>query len=262
MYSGFLLADGDDVLIKDTQGRRHVLARDEIAARTPQALSTMPEGVGLGFTAQELADLTSFLTVDTRREPKFGPPVELFDGASLDGWTFHLSGKDADPANVWLARDGVLRCEGKPAGYIRTEADFTNYELTLEWRFDPERGPGNSGVLLRMVGTDKVWPKSIEAQLQSRHAGDIWNIDHFPMQVDPARTQGRRTRKLLPTNEVPLGGWNRYRIVLDHGELVLEVNGVVQNLGRWCEEVPGKICLQSEGAYIEFRNIRLRPIVN
>ncbi|MCP3915185.1 MAG: DUF1080 domain-containing protein [bacterium] len=262
LYSGFLLADGDDVLIKDTQGRRHVLARDEIAARTPQALSTMPEGVGLGFTAQELADLTSFLTVDTRREPKFGPPVELFDGASLDGWTFHLSGKDADPANVWLARDGVLRCEGKPAGYIRTEADFTNYELTLEWRFDPERGPGNSGVLLRMVGTDKVWPKSIEAQLQSRHAGDIWNIDHFPMQVDPARTQGRRTRKLLPTNEVPLGGWNRYRIVLDHGELVLEVNGVVQNLGRWCEEVPGKICLQSEGAYIEFRNIRLRPIVN
>ena len=42
----------------------------------------------------------------------------------------------------------------------------------------------------------------------------------------------------------------------------LEVTGAVQNEAIWCEEVPGKICLQSEGAYIEFRNIVLRPIVN
>ena len=93
-----------------------------------------------------------------------------------------------------------------------------------------------------------------------RNAGDIWNIDRFPMEVDRERTSGRRTRKRLPTNELPLGGWNRYRITLFGGELTLEVNGVVQNTASWCDEVPGKICLQSEGAFIQFRNVRLTPL--
>ena len=189
-------------------------------------------------------------------------PVELFNGQDLTGWTYDLSEEGKKMEDVWSVADGVLRCEGKPAGYIRTEADYTNFELTLEWRFLPERGAGNSGVLMRMTGEDKVWPNSIEAQLMSRNAGDIWNIDQFPMVVDPARTNGRHTKKLLPTNEKPFGEWNRYRIRLDRGELTLEVNGVVQNTARWCEVVPGKICLQSEGAYIEFRNVVLRPIVN
>ena len=145
---------------------------------------------------------------------------------------------------------------------IRTEADFENYELTLEWRFDPDRGAGNSGVLCRMTGEDKVWPHSMEAQLQSGSAGDIWNIDKVPMIAAPERTNGRHTRGKLPSSERPLGEWNNYRIRCDRGYLRLEVNGAVQNEAIWCEEVPGKICLQSEGAYIEFRNIVLRPIVN
>ena len=72
----------------------------------------------------------------------------------------------------------------------------------------------------------------------------------------------RRTVKRGPTNELPLGEWNRYRILLDRGELSLEVNGLVQNTARWCEVVPGKICLQSEGAFIQIRNVVLRPILD
>ena len=111
-----------------------------------------------------------------------------------------------------------------------------------------------------MVGKDKVWPKSIEAQLMSGNAGDIWNIDKFEMEVDEDRTSGRHTRKIHPTNERPLGQWNHYKITLFGGDLTLEVNGKIQNVGRWCEELPGKICLQSEGARIQFRNIRLTPL--
>ncbi|MEQ1735817.1 MAG: family 16 glycoside hydrolase [Rhodoglobus sp.] len=58
----------------------------------------------------------------------------------------------------------------------------------------------------------------------------------------------------------PTGDWNRHHIRLDGGELTLEVNGVVQNCASWCDEVPGKICLQSEGAVIEFRKVNLPPI--
>jgi hypothetical protein len=151
-------------------------------------------------------------------------------------------------------------CEGKPAGYIATTKSYTSFELTLDWRFDAEKGAGNSGVLMRVQNPDKVWPRSVEAQLQSGNAGDIWNIDDFDMKTAPARTKGRWTGKMKPSNEKPLGEWNSYRIVLDGGKLEMWVNGELQNSATDVQLLPGRIALQSEGAHIEFRNIRLKPL--
>ena len=81
------------------------------------------------------------------------------------------------------------------------------------------------------------------------------------METDTRRLSGRRTTKLAPSSEKPLGEWNRYELTLDRGELTLTVNGVLQNTASWCAEVPGKICLQSEGAEILFRDIQLQPII-
>jgi len=257
-----VLADGQDLVLKDTQGLRHVIPADEIVAREKQELSTMPEGVALGLEPQELADLVAFLEQDAAAEHVPGEEVVLFDGTpeSLEAWTHHLADPSVPFEDVWRVEDGVLKCEGRPAGYLRTKASFESFLLTLEWRFDPERGAGNSGVLLRTVGPDKVWPRSIEAQLQSGNAGDFWNIDRFGMEVDAARTNGRHTARMQPSSEKPLGEWNRYEILVDGPRVELRVNGVLQNTADWCEELPGKICLQSEGAYIEFRDVRLRPL--
>jgi putative heme-binding domain-containing protein len=260
LETGFLLADGDPVVLKDTAGKRHVLPAAEIESRTKQTVSTMPDGVALGLSSQDLADLLRFLGTNPREPGKRLQPRPLFDGKGLDGWTYFLEDKSAKKEDVWSVADGVLRCKGNPIGYLRTEESFTSFVLTLEWRFDPTQPPGNSGVLLRMSGDDQVWPYSIEAQLHHRDAGDIWNIGSFPMQVDPERTEGRRTRKTLPCNEKPIGEWNRYEITMDGGELTLAVNGQVQNTAHGCAETPGKICLQSEGAAIEFRNIEITPI--
>jgi hypothetical protein len=112
-----------------------------------------------------------------------------------------------------------------------------------------------------MTGPDKVWPKSIECQGQSGAMGDIWNIDKFPMKVAEDRTSGRHTKKLHPSNEKPPGEWNRYEMTLDGGNLELAVNGLVQNTAAECQEVPGKICLQSEGGAMEYRNLVLVPIL-
>ena len=95
----------------------------------------------------------------------------------------------------------------------------------------------------------------------SQNAGDIWNIDAFPMLVESDRTSGRRTVKLLPSNEKPLGEWNHYRIRLVGGDLEMWINGVLQNSATWCEEIPGVIALQSEGAVIAFRNVQIRELV-
>jgi hypothetical protein len=198
---------------------------------------------------------------DAPRTP-FGEPIVLFDGSTLDAWTFHPSDVmgGARLEDTWSIEDGVLACKGAPIGYIRTKQRFTNYHLAVEWRFDPAKGAGNSGVLLRINGPDKVWPRSIEAQLHSRNAGDIWNIDAFGLRAAPERTSGRRTERAQPCSEEPLGEWNRYDIYAAGPRLELYVNGVLQNTADWCEETPGYIALQSEGAPIEFRSVVVRKL--
>jgi hypothetical protein len=110
-----------------------------------------------------------------------------------------------------------------------------------------------------MIGEDKVWPKSVEAQLQSGNAGDFWNIGEFKMVTDPARTNGRNTKKTHGA-ERPVGEWNEYEIIVNHGDVILFVNGEELNRASGVDEVAGFICLQSEGAEIHFRNIRLTPL--
>jgi hypothetical protein len=184
----------------------------------------------------------------------YGEAVRLFNGKDLDGW---VPSSDA-VKDTFSAKDGVLADTGTPAGYLRTTADYASYVLSLQCRHTK---PGNGGVLLRMTGPDKVWPKSIECQGQSGAMGDIWNIDKFPMKVAADRTNGRHTAKMHPSNEKPIGEWNDYEMTLDGGDLGICVNGLVQNTATECEEIPGKIALQAEGSPKEFRNLVLIPIL-
>jgi hypothetical protein len=209
---------------------------------------------------QEHGDSVYYRNIKVRDLSKPMPgELPLFDGKDLSKWTFHLNdnGKMED---VWSIVDNVLVCKGNPIGYLRTKDKFTNYVLKLEWRFNPvTKKAGNSGVLLRTQEPDKVWPKSIEAQLQSGSAGDFWNIDSFTMTTDAARLKGRNT-KHLRSNEQPIGEWNEYEIIVNKGDVILNVNGDTLNSASGCEEIAGTICLQSEGAEIHFRNVRIAPI--
>ena len=218
-------------------------------------LDVVPGRIGLQSEGGEIHFRTVKL-VPIEKGPK---EVVLFNGKDFSGWTHCLRDADAKMEDTWSAADGVLRCKGQPIGYLRTEKKYTSYVLKFEWRWPEGSKPGNNGALLRIVGEDKVWPKSVEAQLYHDHAGDILTIDQFPLKGDPERTKGRYTAKMNPSNEKPQGQWNEYEAVLQGGDLTLTVNGEVQNTATDVEEVPGWIGLQSEGAPIEFRNIRLYP---
>jgi hypothetical protein len=192
--------------------------------------------------------------------------VRLFNGKDLSGWTYFLdkTGPNLDGSmkmeKVWTVEGGKIRCTGVPNGYLRTTADYQDFVLTLEWRWVEK--PGNSGVLLRIVGPDKVWPKTIEAQLQSGNAGDFWLMDGAVLDTDPSRSDPKAANHRLKTKaaEKPAGEWNVYEITVDGRWILLKINGEVVNEGTGAEEAAGKIGLQSEGAPIEFRNIRLAPI--
>ena len=104
-------------------------------------------------------------------------PIELFNGRDLAGWTYHLDDPKVKMDGVWNVKDGVLRCTGKPTGYLVTKKnDYENYVLSVEWRW-PDKG-GNNGVLVHVTTPSAlgVWPKCLEIQLGSGDAGDLWVI--------------------------------------------------------------------------------------
>lgn len=213
------------------------------------AIALQDHGGGVAFRDIKIRDLSAPLPGE----------IKLFNGKDMDGWQAVLPG-GGKMEDVWSVKDGVMICKGNPIGYIRTKADYTNYIIKLEWRFNPvTKQAGNSGVLLRMVGDDKVWPKSVEAQLESGNAGDFWNIEDVKMTTEKSRLNGRNT-KHTHAAERPIGEWNEYEIIVNHGDIILKVNGEELNRATSVTEVAGKICLQSEGAEIHFRNIRLIPL--
>jgi hypothetical protein len=205
---------------------------------------------------QDHGDAVAYRAIRVRPLP---PAQALFD-QDLSRWEW-FGPEGSRRADVWsVGADGAVACKGTPAGYLRTRDGHRSYVLELDWRWPAGTdGNANSGVLLRMVGADKVWPKSLEAQLQNGNAGDFWVIEQFPCTTDPARTSGRNCKK-TKANEKPVGEWNRYRITVDGDVVTLEVNGQTLNRATGVLDVAGKICLQSEGAPIEFRNATLTPL--
>jgi hypothetical protein len=190
--------------------------------------------------------------------------VSLFNGKDLTGWKAVLEDKAAKPEDVWTVKEGVLSCKGNPRGYIRTEKDdFENYVLKLQWRFPAGTKGGNSGVLVHTStpGAIGIWPKSLEAQLNHLNAGDIWVIgETCEIENAAERVKGRRHLNLTDDSEKPIGDWNQYEITCAGDDIQIKVNGTLVNHVTKCSATKGAICLQSEGAPIEFREITLTPI--
>src|SRR5439155_8800950 len=63
VYSGFILADGESVVIKESSGEQRTIPGNQVVLRKKQPMSIMPDNVALGLSAQDLADLAEFLLV-------------------------------------------------------------------------------------------------------------------------------------------------------------------------------------------------------
>jgi hypothetical protein len=189
-------------------------------------------------------------------------PIDLFNGHDLEGWTYHLADPKARMEDVWSAKDGVLMCKGRPAGYLLTKKnDFENYVLTLQWRW-PEKG-GNNGVLVHVTepGALGVWPKSLEVQLGHDNAGDFWVIGTtIDVENVEKRREDRRHLNLTDDSEKPIGEWNEMEITCRGDEVIVKVNGELVNHATKVSQTRGAIALQSEGTPIEFREIKLQKL--
>ncbi|MDP8242633.1 MAG: DUF1080 domain-containing protein [Candidatus Hinthialibacter antarcticus] len=137
----------------------------------------------------------------------------LFDGATLNGWT-----AAENPAS-FRVEDGAIVCNGPRAHLFYTgdveNADFTNFELRLEWK--TETG-ANSGVFFHTAFQDKGWPaQGYEAQVNNTHRGSGEYIER----KKTGSLYSVRNQYLQIANDYE---WNTMRIVVRGKRIQMFVN--------------------------------------
>jgi hypothetical protein len=220
--------------------------------------------------------------------PKHKAAIVLFDGRNLDQFDTFLpsTGLNSDPNHVFTVEDGVVHVSGTEMGYFITKKEFKNYYLRAEFKwgegtFGTRAGQArDSGILYNIQGPNKVWPRSVEFQINEGCTGDFWLTDGAAITgKDGVRVTGPEGKASKidrfnkgvfknvtgyrdPTNELekPHGEWNVVELVNRDGHVWQYVNGKLANEGIDAFPSDGKILFQSEGAEIYFRDIKLYPL--
>jgi hypothetical protein len=195
----------------------------------------------------------------------------LFNGKNLSGWVNVNTDKD-----TWSVRDGMIVCTGHPIGVMRTNRQYENFILHIEW-MHMEAG-GNSGTFVWSEGTvpeGKRLPKGVEVQMleldwvnqHKMRDGTLPPIAYVHGEVfgagglrtTPDNPRGSRS-KSIENRCKGKGQWNTYDVVCVDGVIKLAVNGKFVNGIRNASVKKGYICLESEGAEIHFRNIQIMEL--
>ena len=205
------------------------------------------------FTAFSLLAQTNFPITPLER-------TELFNGRDFTGWTFCMT-KNADPMQTWSVTNGVIHCTGQPTGCIRTEKQYRDYALTVEWRFlkvAPKLD--NTGVLLHMQKPDNVWPRCIQVQGKHDNQGDLFLMMGAESKEHRGQDPNTPLPKRGPSNENPVGQWDTVLSICSGDTVTAYVNGKLMNQTTQCTVTSGFIGIQSEGGDIEIRKMTLDPL--
>jgi len=232
-----------------------------------------------------IAVLCTTFTLAEHHE-KQSPVTKAYIDGSGPGWVtleekdFMLVNCDKD---TWTWKDGILYCTGKPIGVHRSKKEYTNFELVIQWRH--MKSGGNSGVFawvkpeaLTDLPPNKLPRYGIEVQMLDHGYkanyikrtgkkpdwfstnGDVFAVGNSKMKpFPPLSPNGSRS---FPSKNLSkgIGEWNHYYVRAINGELRLWVNGEEVSGGNNCDPKTGYLCLESEGAPIEFQNIRIREL--
>jgi hypothetical protein len=194
--------------------------------------------------------------------------VDLFNGRDLTGW------KNVNTADdTWSVKDGLLVCRGQPIGVMRSEKQYENFLLHIEWRH--MQPGGNSGVFVWSEGRvpeGTRLPKGMEVQMLeldwvNQHplkdgspnhigyiSGELFGAGGLVATPDNPRGSRSMAYELRCKGH---GEWNVYDVVCVDGTVKLSINGKFVNSIRSSSVRKGYLCLESEGAEIHFRNIRI-----
>jgi len=137
-------------------------------------------------------------------------PVSLFNGNDLAGWTIHGTEK-------WYVNKGELVCESGPDkqyGYLSTNKNYKNFELTLEFK---QEANGNSGVFFRSsIEGVKISGWQCEVAPLNHHTGGIYESYGRGWLIQPDSTK----EKYLKTEK-----WNKLKLRVVGDEVTTWLNG-------------------------------------
>ena len=226
-----------------------------VAGDEMKLVQMRPNNNGKGVTRKEFTGkrIPAMPAKPDLSKVKYGEPVKLFDGSTLDGWKL----TNPRQKSGWSAKDGILiNMPAQPKtghisyGNLRTVEEFGDFNLSLELKV-PRRG--NSGIYLRGIYEVQV-SDTYGRGLDSHNMGAIYS-------------------RITPTQsaEKMAGQWQTMDITLVDRHVTVILNGktIVDNqplLG--CtggalfsdESRRGPIYLQGDHTGVNYRNIVLKPI--
>jgi hypothetical protein len=185
--------------------------------------------------------------------------------------------------DTWVWDGNQVHCTGLPIGVLRSKKKYKNLEFVGSWRHLSEGG--NSGFFLWTPeqALEKLPPNAlpnagIEVQVldhgytaqfeKSSGKKADWfstNGDIFPVgksKLKPFAPLSPDGSRSFPKSKHSLGSpqWNHYYVRAINGEVRLWVNGHEVSGGKEADPAEGYLCLESEGASVEFKDIKIREL--
>ena len=188
--------------------------------------------------------------------------VQLFNGRDLSGW------KTTGNPQGWTVDNGCILCRAEKGGYLYTEAQFTDFDLELEFCLDPGC---NSGVFFGWSDLADPVHTGLEIQildtygkpLDKHSCGALYDL--VPPTVDAARPAGEWNTMLLacagPAVQVRLNGHQVLDVDIDQFDTAGQSPDGTANKFKYAwKDMPrtGHIGLQDHNGRLWFRNLRLR----
>lgn len=228
-----------------------VSPKEEEETKTDVVFEGKMEGQKLTGTANGFAGGTWSWTgvrapsLKRSKAPKWGKPIELFNGKDLTGWKMDKP----NPDKAWTVVDGNLVSPTR-GPEIMNDKKFEDFKLHIEFNCAPN---SNSGVYLR--GRYEVQIETNSAQEPpSHHTGGVYGF------IAPSPELPRKSDE-WQTYDITLIG--RTITVVQNGQTIIdnkEIPGITGGALDSHEELPGPIYLQgSEDGRVMFRNIVLTP---
>ena len=177
--------------------------------------------------------------------PRWGKPVQLFNGQDTTGWTYD----NPKATRPWSVENGTLVSLGRGAN-IETVSRFKDFKLHIEFNCGAK---ANSGVYLRGRNEVQIEDDS-QREPPSHHTGGVYGY------LAPSPEQPRKPGEWQSFDITLLG---RMVTIVQNGRTVIdnkEIPGITGGALDSHEELLGPILLQGEeDGRIAFRNIVLTP---
>ncbi|MCP4505353.1 MAG: DUF1080 domain-containing protein, partial [Fuerstiella sp.] len=160
-------------VVQAQDSRQTVAARSDVG----ETDGTGEKVAGEKVADEKVADEKAAADGDGQQKDSKPAAEDLLAESIEHNWKQFSSKENVALGDVWkiveVENERYLKCAGEPKGFLYTKKKFSDFELTLEWKYTSDQN-GNSGVLVYMQEELRLWPVSMQVQLHQPKAGSVF----------------------------------------------------------------------------------------